>query len=225
MGSFYPPSSVLVDEGWVRTQDVRNLRNGCGEIFKLAVVKSRYLFDLLLSHGPLLISTSFQSPPLISSKIFRTSIEVMLLELGPNLWESTLSRPVDYGHTFSKVIEMLPENNMMHGEAVALDSFFTLVLSHLRGTLTYTSLTSCRSCLEGLGLPVYSSLLTVENCWTALCDAKEHRGGRMRVPFVADVGEVVYFVDDVTEEELGRGIRWIKERGWDEEWEGGREDC
>ena len=41
MGSFYPPSSVLVDEGWVRTQDVRNLRNGCGEIFKLAVVKSR----------------------------------------------------------------------------------------------------------------------------------------------------------------------------------------
>ena len=120
---------------------------------------------------------------------------------------------------------MLPENTMMHGEAVALDSFFTLILSHLRGTLTYSSLTSCRSCLEGLGLPVYSSLLTVENCWTALCDAQEHRGGRMRVPFVADVGEVVYFVDDVTEEELGRGIRWIKEVGWDEEWEGGREDC
>lgn len=42
-------------------------------------------------------------------------------ELGPNLWELTLERCVDFGHTFSKIIEMLPGVDIMHGEAVNVD--------------------------------------------------------------------------------------------------------
>lgn len=45
-------------------------------------------------------------------------------ELGPNLWEQTLERCVDFGHTFSKIIEMLPGVDIMHGEAVNVDGAF-----------------------------------------------------------------------------------------------------
>ena len=52
----------------------------------------------------------------------------MLTELGPNLYERDLSRPVDYGHTFSKVLEMLPGNELMHGEAVNVDGYLCAVI-------------------------------------------------------------------------------------------------
>ena len=56
----------------------------------------------------------------------RRSIQGMLEELEPNLWEHCLSRLVDYGHTFSPEIEMaalaLGSNEMLlHGEAVNID--------------------------------------------------------------------------------------------------------
>ena len=41
MGSFYAPSAVVIDKGWIGTNDRRNIENGCGEIFKLAIVRSR----------------------------------------------------------------------------------------------------------------------------------------------------------------------------------------
>lgn len=211
MGSFYPPSSVLIDTGWIRTQDRRNVSNGCGEIIKLAMVKSSDLFDLLYTHGPSLISSSFLNPPSESNIIIKQSIEIMLVELGPNLWEKNLDRSVDYGHTFSKVLEMLPDNTFMHGEAVNIDGYLCLVLSYLRGRLSLISLEKCRTCMVGLRLPLTTPLLTSAVCLTAISDAIEHRNGLMRVPLVEEIGSC-YFVNDITEGEIERALEWIRER-------------
>jgi 3-dehydroquinate synthetase len=53
--------------------------------------------------------------------VIELSIQIMLEELGPNLWEHKLERCVDYGHTFSKIMEMIPGVDIMHGEAVNVD--------------------------------------------------------------------------------------------------------
>ena len=58
----------------------------------------------------------------------RRSIQGMLEELEPNLWEHTLSRLVDYGHTFSPEIEMAAlaaGKELLHGEAVNIDMALT----------------------------------------------------------------------------------------------------
>jgi 3-dehydroquinate synthase len=112
VGSFYAPRSVLVSGEFVRSQDQRNVANGLGEVMKLGLVRSRALFDLLLS-PPAPLTAATIPPGLISG-----AIEVMLGELGPNLLEEELGRAVDFGHTFSKVLEMLPGADVMHGEAV-----------------------------------------------------------------------------------------------------------
>ena len=101
VGTFYAPSSCLLDNSFIATQDARNISNGFGEILKLALVRSSDLFELLETHGAALVESRFAPtasvPPGVSDRIIDLSIKIMLEELGPNLWESKLERCVDYG--------------------------------------------------------------------------------------------------------------------------------
>lgn len=101
VGSFYAPSSCLLDTAFIASQDARNVSNGFGEILKLALVRSTDLFELLETHGANLVKARFASngsvPDGVSQRIIDLSIQIMLEELGPNLWEYNLERCVDYG--------------------------------------------------------------------------------------------------------------------------------
>ena len=64
----------------------------------------------------------------VASVAMRRSIQGMLEELEPNLWEHVLCRLVDYGHTFSPEIEMAAlthGDELLHGEAVNIDMALT----------------------------------------------------------------------------------------------------
>ena len=64
----------------------------------------------------------------MASVAMRRSIQGMLEELEPNLWEHVLCRLVDYGHTFSPEIEMAAlthGDELLHGEAVNIDMALT----------------------------------------------------------------------------------------------------
>ena len=101
VGSFYAPSSCLLDTSFIATQDTRNISNGFGEILKLALVRSVDLFELLETHGDALVKSRFEKTPTVpdgvGDRVIDLSIQIMLEELGPNLWEKTLERCVDYG--------------------------------------------------------------------------------------------------------------------------------
>merc|ERR1712125_22929 len=162
VGSFYAPSSCLLDASFITTQDKRNIANGFGEIVKLALVRSSDLFELLECHGAKLIKSNFSTddasgvPTGVAERIIDLSIQIMLEELGPNLWESKLDRCVDYGHTFSKLLEMVPNTDIMHGEAVNVDGFFCCILSHLRGYINMDTVERVFKCMQSLSLPTNS---------------------------------------------------------------------
>jgi len=209
VGSFYAPSSVLLDPAFISSQDERNISNGFGEIVKLALVRSSDLFDLLEAHGKTLVETKFEDESLkksgVSSRIIDASIQIMLEELGPNLWESKLDRCVDYGHTFSKLLEMVPGADIMHGEAVNVDGFFCVVMSHLRGYIDMDTVIRIFNCMKSLSLPTNSPDLTPELAWQSCKDAIEHRHGEQRIPLITEIGDSIC-ASDITQEELNRAI-------------------
>jgi len=213
VGSFYAPSSCLLDASFIGTQDRRNISNGFGEILKLALVRSADLFDLLEAHGAALVDCRFGDslavPSKVGERIIDLSIQIMLEELGPNLWEKKLDRCVDYGHTFSKILEMVPGADVMHGEAVNVDGFFCIVLSHLRGYVSADTVRRVLSCMQSLSLPTHSADLTSSLAWQSCKDAVEHRHGEQRIPLITDIGESVC-VSDITPEELDRALEMMK---------------
>ena len=60
IGSYYPPIISLIDKNFIATESRRNIINGLGEIFKLAVIKSEPLFSLLESNYKLLLDEKFR---------------------------------------------------------------------------------------------------------------------------------------------------------------------
>jgi len=213
IGSFYAPSSCLLDNFFIATQDKRNVANGFGEILKLALVRSVDLFDLLESHGAALIESRFAQtqsvPDCVSDRIIELSIQIMLEELGPNLWEYKLDRCVDYGHTFSKLLEMVPGADIMHGEAVNVDGFFCIVLSYLRGYIDMDTVNRVFKCMKSMKLPTNSKDLQSELAWQSCKDAIEHRHGEQRIPLITEIGESIC-VSDITKEELDRALEMMK---------------
>jgi 3-dehydroquinate synthase len=105
LGAYYPPIATLIDKKFIKTQSEREIVNGIAEIFKLAVIKSPELFELLEENAELLIEEKFQYGA-VPVRVINLAITDMIAELGPNLWEKKLDRCVDFGHTFSPVIEM-----------------------------------------------------------------------------------------------------------------------
>lgn len=60
---------------------------------------------------------------------------------------------VDYGHTFSKIIEMVPDADIMHGEAVNVDGFLCLVIAKRRGMIKRAVLERVFRVMKIIGLP------------------------------------------------------------------------
>jgi 3-dehydroquinate synthetase len=214
IGSFYAPASCLLDPAFIQTQDERNICNGFGEIVKLALVRSVDLFELLETHGKALVQSRFAPssavPSEVGSRIIDLSIQIMLEELGPNLWEHELERCVDYGHTFSKLLEMVPGADIMHGEAVNVDGFFCCILSYLRGYLPRETVDRIFWCMKSLNLPTHSKDLNSDLAWQSCKDAVEHRHGEQRIPLLTDIGESIC-VSDITPEELDRALDIMSE--------------
>ncbi|KAG5180242.1 hypothetical protein JKP88DRAFT_166645 [Tribonema minus] len=201
VGSFYAPAAALLDKTFIATQDARNVVNGLGEVMKLALVRSAELFCLLEAHGARLVRERFQGADPVADRVIELSIQIMLEELGPNLWEEKLERCVDYGHTFSKILEMEPGADLMHGEAVNVDGALCVVLAANRGLISAAVRDRVFAAMRGVGLPTLHPAVTPAALAQGLADAVQHRNGAQRIPLLTGIGAAVC-VNDITPAEL-----------------------
>ena len=205
LGAYYPPVATLIDKKFIKTQSEREIVNGIAEIFKLAVIKSPELFTLLEENAELLIEEKFQHGA-VPVRVINLAITDMIAELGPNLWEKKLDRCVDFGHTFSPVIEMENIPELLHGEAVALDCLYSSCIACLRGYIGQSVLNRIFNLAKRLKLKTYHEDFTkIELLQQSLADATKHRNGNQFAPLPIYVGNYK-IVDDITEKEMEYAI-------------------
>jgi len=65
-----------------------------------------------------------------------------------------------------------------------------------------------------LGLPIVKDEITVDMLRHGIEDARKHRGGRLRMPVLSGIGQVM-FVDDLSHPQLLEALAFI--RSWDAE--------
>jgi 3-dehydroquinate synthase len=224
LGAYYPPIATLIDKKFIKTQSEREIINGIAEIFKLAVIKSPELFTLLDENAELLIDEKFQHGA-VPVRVINLAITDMIAELGPNLWERKLDRCVDFGHTFSPVIEMKnltqefdPDNPpyftkdtmLLHGEAVALDCLYSSCIACLRGYIGQSVLNRIFNLAKRLKLKTYHEDFTkIELLQQSLADATKHRNGNQFAPLPIYVGNYK-IVNDITQSEMKYAIELFR---------------
>ncbi|MGL6236147.1 MAG: sedoheptulose 7-phosphate cyclase [Segniliparus sp.] len=201
IGTFHPAMLTLVFPGYLSTLPRRQMSNGAGEIFKLAVIKDNTLFEILENRGSDFVEFSKSVEGEIKKIIFR-ALKGMAVELEGNLWEHDLQRVVDYGHSFSPLVEMTYISELLHGEAVTLDCLFSAVLSFNRGYLCESDLQRLFDVARRLLLPTFHRGFTdIGLLERALADTTVHRNGEQHLPLPSSIGSAI-FVNDLTSEEI-----------------------
>nr|WP_167479317.1 sedoheptulose 7-phosphate cyclase [Nocardia arthritidis] len=213
LGTYQHADVTLLDRTFLRTLQRRHISNGLGEILKMALIKSRELFELLENSGRDVLADHFQgsTPELdrAARTIIAESIHLMLEELQPNLWEATLERCVDYGHTFSPTIEMHALPELLHGEAVSIDMALTTAIGMRRGYITEADAARVFRVMRALELPLWNEVLARPGILdAALEDTVRHRDGQQRLPLPVGIGHHL-FVNDLTPQELHAGLEYL----------------
>jgi len=135
----------------------------------------------------------------------------MLEELAPNLWEDSLERLVDFGHVFSMELEMevLHDEKLFHGEAVAIDMAFCATLSYVRGHIDSHMLTRILDMMKSLKLPVYHPKLDAAMLDFALYERIKFSQGQ-KIPLPVAPGESRIF-NDVTMDQINEALEeWTR---------------
>jgi 3-dehydroquinate synthetase len=214
IGSYSPPPLTLIDPTFLHTVSARQITNGAGEIFKMGLIKDYSLFQLLESDGPALVANKFQFAR--AAEAIGHAIAGMIDELKNNLWEKELLRAVDYGHSFSPLVEMRYVQELLHGEAVALDCMLSAFIAHGRGYLRNHDIDRIAATATGLGLPTWhpgfgdTDLLT-----QALADTVRHRNGNQNLPVMEGIGHAT-FLNDVSADEIthaAENLRRLSDHG------------
>jgi 3-dehydroquinate synthase len=193
LGCYHAPERVLIAPMLLSTLPTKHLREGFAEIVKIAVVCNLDLLDLIGQYATELVESAFQSPFALGSTIIWQAAVHMLRQLETNPYEGgTYERLVDFGHTFSPLLESTSAFELSHGEAVALDMALSTALSTELMFLAATSRDRILTALNSLRLPLYSDLLTYELCCDALRHAALHRGGDPNLVLPADRGRAIF---------------------------------
>jgi 3-dehydroquinate synthase len=209
IGAYYPPVATLLDKKFISTQDERNIVNGIAEIFKLAVIKDKELFELLETSSEQLITEKFQFGA-VPVRVINLAITGMIDELAPNLWERKLDRCVDFGHSFSPIIEMQNIATLQHGEAVVLDCLLSSCLASVRGYVDGDTLKRIFKTANALKLPVFhKDFCNFDLLKKSLSDTMKHRNGNQYLPVPVGIGNYK-ILNDVTDDEIKKATMVFK---------------
>jgi len=216
VGSYHFDFSVLIDPRLMKGLHRGLVRQGLGEIFKIATIKSRELYDRLRLHMGSLEDVDFYQTS-DGTSLLNLSIRLMLEELHDNPREENLMRCVDFGHSFSPLVEMESlqrsgVKSLPHGYSVAYDCLLTSTISWRRGRLAdadYNDILDLFSSFDFcLGNDIYDDYNLL---WASFIEMTKHRGGSQNLPIPVAIGSHA-FLQDVSFEEVRDSSVTLRER-------------
>ncbi len=206
LGSYNARFNVLLDPKFLKILDKALLKEGLGEIFKIALIKSEELFDKIEESTSKLLQGDFYNKAQ-GRILLSQSLRLMLEEIHENPEEDILRRSVDFGHTFSPLVEMESVSNasyrkLPHGYAVAYDCLLSSVISNIRGKLSDSDLSRIFNLYLIFDFDLSNSIyMDHDLMWASVLEMTKHRGNNQHIPVPTGIGQFC-FIEDLTYDEL-----------------------
>jgi 3-dehydroquinate synthase len=201
VGAFHPPRAVVADTAALRTLPPRELRAGLAEVIKYGAIRDPLFFRWLQAERAALLAADDTA---LAQAIARScEHKAEIVERDP--LERGERALLNLGHTFGHAIETeqgygAPGNdNLNHGEAVAVGMVLAATLSARLGMSTDADTLALRTLLEDYGLPVaIPGGLVPEALLGRMRLDKKNVAGRLRLVLWRGIGraEVVPDVDE-----------------------------
>jgi 3-dehydroquinate synthase len=158
VGTFYQPHLVLADLDLLQTLPKRHWLAGYAEIIKYGLIQRHDFFTHLCHNAPLFLAQDKQHIAHAVAISCQTKADIVIADEK----EHSLRALLNFGHTFGHALEAEIGFNdqLLHGEAVAIGMVLACKLSNKLGLLPEASTTQLIQHLHEVGLPASIRTLT-----------------------------------------------------------------
>jgi 3-dehydroquinate synthase len=195
LGSFNPPSKVIICEGFLSTLDPMDIRSGIGEIIKLYLIDGRKVsVDEIMGD--------------ISSAV-RETLMIKKRYIEEDEFDKGIRNILNYGHCFGHAIESSTGFAIPHGIAITIGMDAANRLALMDGLIDQDGYDSMHRCMVENYLGYANTVIPVDMTLKAMTHDKKNTGNTINV-IVPDGSSIVKKGFDNTPsfwEKAGRALR------------------
>lgn len=205
-GAFYQPKMVFSDVRFLKTLDVRQIRNGLAEAVKYGVILDQPLFDYLEKNYQRFLNLEDAVLTKVVENCSRLKAQVVSKDEKET---SGLRMILNFGHTLGHAIENAAAFRYHHGEAVALGMRMAAHISFQRRMLSESDVRRINDLLSSIGLPEYYTGVSRDKIMASMSHDKKFVAGKNRFVLAKRIGkvEVVTGVDQAMIDEAIRRFK------------------
>ena len=196
IGSFYSPTSVIIDRAFLKTLSTRDFNAGMAEVIKAGFIDNPKILDLA------------DAAEKNVSELIWLSIEMKAKIVSQDFRESKIREILNYGHTLGHAIEKLENYKLRHGEAVSIGLVFAAELSNVSGHLNSTIVDKHRTLLSKFGLPITYEKSALPKLLDLMASDKKSRGSSLRFIGISDIAKPIW-LEQVTSEQIAAAYERI----------------
>ena len=218
-GTFAPPYAVINDFAFLNTLSQRDWISGLAEAVKVALLKDAPFFSFLETNAQALVE---RDEVAMRYAIYRCAeLHIQHIGTGGDPFESSSSRPLDFGHWAAHKLELLTDFRLRHGEAVAIGIALDTTYSYLCGMLSRQDWIRTLSVLCQIGFVLYVPELEPQSgsnqrdrpLFNGLREFREHLGGELTLTLLQGIGNPIE-VHHMDTTMLQEAIRMLREDVW-----------
>lgn len=211
LGTFAAPYAVINDFDFLATLPERDRVSGIAEAIKVALIRDGEFFNWLHDNREGLAAFATEPTEYMITRCAELHLEHIRTSGDP--FEQGSARPLDFGHWCAHRLEEISDNELRHGEAVAIGIALDSLYSHLKGMITSDSLARIRATLEGVGFSLSHPALESIDINKALQDFREHLGGQLCITLLTCEGAAKE-VNEIDHELMERCRQHLLENSW-----------
>ncbi len=188
VGAFHQPQAVIIDSNTLETLPERQLCSGLAEVIKHAAIADAQMFSYLEQRLQEVMAHDRASLKYLLARNCQIKAEVVAAD--PH--EQGQRAVLNFGHTVGHALERAaPQWQLSHGEAVAVGMVAESEVAVEKELSEPDVLERLRRLVTQAGLQPDLTGIDPQQAWTAMSADKKLRGGRLRLPVVPRIGEVV----------------------------------
>jgi 3-dehydroquinate synthase len=130
LGTFYPPSAVVIDVGFLETLPVDEIKSGIGEMLHFYLVDGSEMADDLIEKYDEIVEDRKRLRDYI-----RHSLEIKKRMVEIDEFDKRERKLFNYGHSFGHAIESVSGYKVKHGQAVTMGMDIANFVSYRFGLL------------------------------------------------------------------------------------------
>lgn len=187
IGTFYQPRLVFSDVKFLKTLDLKQIRNGLAEVIKYGIIKDLQLFVYLEKKYKDILAFKQASLDFIVKRCSYIKARVIQQD---EREEKGIRTILNFGHTIGHAIEAAGNyKKYNHGEAIAMGMLVACDISNKLGFIHHKISQRIENLIEAVGLPTRIKRVFIDDIIKAHYHDKKFIGSRNRFILIEDIGK------------------------------------